>query len=326
MKNYFEGIFGNENIVSFFSEAKVNGKLCHAYIIEGDVGSGKTTFARMICSMIANANSDLTAKIQSTSCPDITEYGLPEKKKFIPVETVRTIKSQAYIKPSELDIRAFIIKDAHMLTTAGQNALLKLLEEPPMGVYFFLLCQNASMLLPTVRSRAPTIRMQRFSDQQLEVYLNQNPELIKNIEKSQISSICRRANGSIGKLIDLVETHSKAQNDDQIKKIIKCLKDGDFSALLCEVQSLPQDRKQLDNNLADLAISIRDIIASSCGSNLMLANDELIFKELRGNLTIKNLTLIYQCIENARNGINQNMNVQIVKTALAKHMMRAAKQ
>lgn len=322
---YFSDIFGNENIISFFAAAKEKESLAHAYIIEGDRGSGKTTLAKRICAMLANADTKIKNKIISSLCPDIIEYGLPEKKKFIPVDTVRTIKTEAYIKPSELDIKAFIIKDAHMLTAAGQNALLKLLEEPPSGVYFFLLCQNAATLLPTVRSRAPTVRMQRFSSEELQNYLDKNPHIAEKADSSEIPALCKKAAGSIGSLLELMENNSKKQNDDSTDKIIKYLKNGDFSGLLCAVHTLPQDRKQLDIALSELATRIRDIIASYSGSDLFIASDEKSCKELRGNMTVKNLTLVYQCIEEAQNRLNMNMNVQIIKTSLAKHMMRAAR-
>ncbi len=322
---YFGDIFGNENIISFFTSAKERGSLAHAYIIEGDRGSGKTTLARQICAMLANADKELKNKIVSSICPDIMEYGLPEKKKFIPVETVRTVKKEAYIKPSELDIKAFIIKDAHMLTAAGQNALLKLLEEPPSGVYFFLLCQNAATLLPTVRSRAPTVRMQRFSSESLMEYLNQNPSKAEKIDSSALPSLCKKADGSIGSLLELIENNSKNKNNDSTDKIMMFLKDGDFSGLLCAVQVLPQDRKQLEIALSELATRVRDMIASYSGSGLFISSDDKTCKELMGHMTIKNLTLVYQAVEEAQNGLNMNMNVQIIKTSLAKHMMRAAK-
>lgn len=331
MMEYFGNIFGNENIISFFSTAKEKGNLAHAYIIEGDFGSGKKLLARSVCSLIANADVERTNKIHLTICPDVMEYGLPEKKKFIPIETVRTIKSEAYIKPSELDIKAFIIDDAHMLTQAGQNALLKLLEEPPADVYFFLLCQNASALLPTVRSRAPTVRMQRFSEDQLEAYLEEKHDTIQNTDKKQLKSLCKKAGGSIGVLLELIENSSKAKKGEngegcgKTEEIIRSLKEKNFSSLLCAVQALPQDRKLLDAALSDLAVKVRDMVASSGGSDLFMSSDEQACKEIRGNLTVKNLILIYQCIDEAQTQLNMNMNVQIVKTSLAKHIMRAAR-
>ena len=325
MTDLFDGIYGNQEIISFFLSAKKSSCLAHAYIIEGDRGSGKTTLARRIAALLAEGDPALVKKLDEQSCPDVTEFGLPEKKKFIPVETVRTIKTQAYIKPSELDIRVFIIKDAHMLTSAGQNALLKLLEEPPLGVYFFLLAENASSLLPTVRSRAPTVRMQRFSNKQLLDYLEAHQQEFDKGVTEEKESLCLRANGSIGNLLSLINEKSKTKKDGGVDAVIKALAGNDFQALLTAVLSLPQDRRLLEASLSELLAKLRDMIASSCGSSLYIISDPLTIKEARGNMTAKNLIPVCKTVENAIEGLNMNMNVTIIKTSLAKHMMRARK-
>ena len=90
--------------------------------------------------------------------PDILRVKRPEDdkgrpKKEIPVDTVRRMAADAPVLPNESERKVYLIEDADTMNIAAQNAALKLLEEPPRGVYFILCAQNPALLLPTVRSR-----------------------------------------------------------------------------------------------------------------------------------------------------------------------------
>lgn len=90
--------------------------------------------------------------------PDILRVKRPEDekgrpKKEIPVDTVRRMAADAPVLPNESPRKVYLIEDADTMNTAAQNAALKLLEEPPQGVYFILCTRNPALLLPTVRSR-----------------------------------------------------------------------------------------------------------------------------------------------------------------------------
>jgi DNA polymerase-3 subunit delta' len=113
--------------------------------------------------LAAALEPDFSDKILSGGCVDVTTYALPEDRKSIGIATIRELKYKTQILPQELSSNIFIVRDAHTMTPEAQNSLLKVLEEPPAGVYIFLLCDTAAALLPTVRSRAPSLRMQIFT-------------------------------------------------------------------------------------------------------------------------------------------------------------------
>lgn len=75
------------------------------------------------------------------------------QKKEIGVDQIRRVAADACVLPNESERKVYLIEDADCMNTAAQNAALKLLEEPPRGVYFLLCVTNPSLLLPTVRSR-----------------------------------------------------------------------------------------------------------------------------------------------------------------------------
>ena len=113
--------------------------------------------------------SSACIKAAAKSHPDIPVYSVEDKPRAFKVDTVREIRSSAYIVPNEADRKVFILENAHTmgperkiyviprgqdLGLPGQNALLKILEEPPAYVVFILLCPSSTGFLPTVLSRA----------------------------------------------------------------------------------------------------------------------------------------------------------------------------
>lgn len=316
----FRNFFGNEGQINHVTSAIAEGRLSHAYIIEGDEGSGKLTFARATSALLAGSKSSLEAeKILSGKSPDVTEYDVPEKKKFITIDTIRQIKYDANIKPNELDVRIFIINHAEAINTAGQNALLKLLEEPPKGVYFFLLCENSSSLLPTVRSRAQCIRMERFSEKKIAKYL----ESLGKYDKDSILLAALSSGGSIGRALDTLKTEKKDKNDT-VKELIEILYEGDFTKVITKVSSLPSDRAECSEYLVNLQKAIRDMICVCSGSKeISYFQSYLEAQSCAAHFDTKKLISLYECVSASNRDINLNMNVQTLKICLAKRMMRA---
>ncbi len=93
-------------------------------------------------------------KADADSHADILLYTVEDKPKAFKVDYVRDIRSKAYIVPNEADRKVFILENAHTMGVEGQNAILKILEEPPAYVNFILLCSSKSGFLPTVLSRS----------------------------------------------------------------------------------------------------------------------------------------------------------------------------
>ena len=138
---FSENLAGNGPLKLYLENQLEAGRLPHALIFEGPEGSGKHTAARLTSEALAKKNSEprLAEKIRNGVSPDVLTFGLTGERKSIGVDTVRAIKEEAYLSPNELDFKAFILEDAQLMTPAAQNALLKLLEEPPANVYFLIL-------------------------------------------------------------------------------------------------------------------------------------------------------------------------------------------
>jgi DNA polymerase III gamma/tau subunit len=114
------------------------------------------------------------------------------------------MKSDVYVMPNESDYKIYIVESADKMTVEAQNAFLKIFEEPPAGVFFFLLCDNASVLLSTVRSRAPVLRMETFDSGTLSDYLIDHNEKAKKLferDRDAFALLIRSSAGAIGEAI-----------------------------------------------------------------------------------------------------------------------------
>ncbi len=139
-----------------------HGRFPHAAIIEGGSPEERKELALKIASaLVCRGTGEKPCgvcpdciKAAAGSHPDIPVFTAEDKAKAFKVDTVREIRSGAYILPNEADRKVFILENAHSMGLEGQNAILKVLEEPPAYVNFILLCSSKSGFLPTVLSRA----------------------------------------------------------------------------------------------------------------------------------------------------------------------------
>ena len=143
-----------------------SGRIPNSLLIEGRdremcFSSARHIAAAMVCTGIIKPCGECRdcQKAFSASHPDITLVTPEEKHKYIGVSEIRALRRDAFIKPNEAEARVFIIRDAENMNEEAQNALLKVLEEPPESVGIILTAVSRSRLLPTVRSRLMLINI-----------------------------------------------------------------------------------------------------------------------------------------------------------------------
>ena len=147
------------------------GRLAHALLFAGPDGIGKRAVALALTAWLQCEAGGDDACGTCTSCrqvaagshPDVQMVGVATGKKEIGVDRVRDLKRFTQLQPSRGKVKVGIIDDAHMLTVAAQNALLKTLEEPSDRSLLILVANTADALLPTVRSRCQRVRFSPLS-------------------------------------------------------------------------------------------------------------------------------------------------------------------
>lgn len=172
-------------------QAIAGGRMPHAWLITGEEGVGKATlayrFARFMLSnkkvadaLAVEAENSASKLISAGSHPDllVLERPFDEKKgrylQNIPVEDVRKISPFLRLTASQGKWRIVIVDGAGSLNRNGQNAILKILEEPPENALIILTAESAASLLPTIRSRARVLKLNRLNDEELHHLAEQN--------------------------------------------------------------------------------------------------------------------------------------------------------
>ncbi len=169
----FESLLGNERLKENLIQSLRKGRASHFYLISGPEGSGKHTLARLLAAALLCGQPDKPClrcgscrKVLSGSHPDYILVDDPEKK-TVPVALIRQTREDMFVRPNEGDRKIYLFPRAQDMGIPGQNALLKVLEEPPAYGVFILLANNSEALLPTVRSRCVELKLQPLPEKLL---------------------------------------------------------------------------------------------------------------------------------------------------------------
>ena len=173
----FDALFGNERLKKNLTKSLARGHISHCYLISGPEGSGKHTLARLLAAAILCQGKDRPCGV-CTPCRKVLDGNHPDyiivddpEKKTVPVELIRQARADMFLQPNESDHKIYQFPRAQDMGLPGQNALLKVLEEPPSYGVFLLLTDNPDALLPTVRSRCTELKMQALPREILEKQL-----------------------------------------------------------------------------------------------------------------------------------------------------------
>ena len=218
---------GNEKVIDRLSKLMESGRFPHALIIEGEEGIGKKTLAKDIaCALVCRGNDkpcgecSQCKKAIGAIHPDISEYIPAGTANSFHVDTVRNIINDAYVQPNEADYKIYILANAHCMNQNAQNALLKILEEPPKYVVFILTTNSKSALLSTVLSRSVCVSLEGVDIERAANYITSHCE---NVDYNTAKKTVETFNGNIGKAIDSLQDSKTSELVDVCNKICKAL-------------------------------------------------------------------------------------------------------
>ncbi|RVW00206.1 DNA polymerase III subunits gamma/tau [Rhodococcus xishaensis] len=157
----FAEVVGQEHVTEPLSTALDAGRITHAYLFSGPRGCGKTSSARILARSLNCVQGPTSNPCGvCASCVALGPGGAGnldvielDAASHGGVEDTRELRDRAFYAPAESRYRVFIVDEAHMVTTAGFNALLKIVEEPPEHLIFVFATTEPEKVLPTIRSR-----------------------------------------------------------------------------------------------------------------------------------------------------------------------------
>lgn len=342
----FDSFAGNDTLISRLKRDISTGKMAHAYIIEGGKGCGKMTLSKLICKAMSCASSAppcdeciICSKIDRFQTPDITVV-VPEKDRVqIGVDVIRAVREEASYAPIELAKRFFIIPDAEAMTDQSQNALLKILEEPPPHVMFLILTKNVEELLTTVRSRAPLLRISALPDDIIEEKLISDCEKAKALKSSDPDAFfaaVKLSRGSLGTAMTLADPQNA---DDSLKLYRKAEKfielmtnrhdaagDLEFYEHAVGLASA-KERETLMSVYGLLADASRDMINAKLSSSpapiFFTSADKAV--SMAGNFTMAKLISLTDIFTEAQESLSRNTNMNLVLSHTASAVMSAGR-
>ena len=332
-KLIFPGIIGNDALCERLArDITSRSGLAHAFIIEGKPGSGRRTLAKNIAAAISCERVKDGAPLPCGVCPscrkifagispDVITISREEGKASIGIDTIRALRTDVHVLPNELDSKIYIIEDADTMTVQAQNALLLTLEEPPSYLVFLLIAENSRNLLETVRSRAPSLRMQPLSPEAIaEIAAARSADAAKMRTENEAAfrGVIMAADGSAGRAIELFggkEKDAVTSRRAAVEEFCAVAASTGQAARLMSVLSpyASGKRDEALRMLDDLSLALRDLALKKKSENVALRffSDRDRAEELCGAYTLSRLVALYDAAEKCRSLLLQNANTRL---------------
>lgn len=259
----FSGLSGRESLHGSLKERVALGNFSHAYIFSGSDGMGKQTLAHafaaaLLCeSPIAGepcGKCPSCKKCAAKTHPDLIILEGEGKTGAISVDAIRQLRSDAYIRPNEGNRKIYLLPHADSMQVPAQNALLKILEEPPPYAVILLLSENSGGLLATIRSRAVLVSLPPLSFTEVEELLNEHcPQLDLDEKKTALLL----ASGNPGLALSLADDPLLKETLELIEQVSKGLANQDLYFLLRLASQIGKNR--------EVALSFSARFTALCG-------------------------------------------------------------
>ncbi len=310
----FRDIDGNERLISNLSSRIKQGAVHHAYLFDGEKGSGKKTFANAFAKAILCEKKQGYSCNSCTSCrsfesgnnPDVYRMR-PEKVKTIGVDRIREeINATVFIKPFLYDKKIYIIEQADAMTVQAQNALLKTLEEAPAFCVFMLAADNTSALLPTVLSRCSLIGMRALDTKTIKRRLERDLSL--DSEKAEFYA--ELSAGNIGRAKEYAGSDEFTALRNFTVELLDGIKKRDLIDLFMQAKQAENFKNNIDVIFDLMLLWYRDMLVAAClnSAEYMILRD--LEDKLRNNLPedISEIAYCIDLIHEIKSGLSKNAN------------------
>ena len=300
----FETLLGNARLKENLTAALQQGKTAHFYLISGPKGSGKQTLASllaaaMMCQQPQRPCCRCAAcrKVLDRVHPDVITVEDPEHK-AVPVRIIRQMRDDVFIRPNEGNHKVYIFPQE--MGIEGQNALLKVLEEPPSYGVFLLLTDNAEKILPTVRSRCVELSLQPLDKPLLQQTLTRE---FPQTEERIIDAAIARSGGFLGQARSLLESDSAEFPQTQDFVTALCTRDE----LLLSRTLVPMEkwkRDQLIPLLQQWMEVVTGALSARAGGDALSPHSARLAAHLSGPVLYHILQQLQKCAEYAQGNVS----------------------
>jgi DNA polymerase III subunit gamma/tau len=281
----FDEVVGQEAVVRTLQNAIEHDQVRQAYLFAGPRGTGKTSMARILAKSLnclgtggPTSTPDKTCHvcvaIANGTSLDVVEMDAASQRG---IDDIREIRERVVLQPVEGRYKVYILDEAHQLTDAAWNALLKLIEEPPPHLLFVFCTTDLAKVIPTVRSRCQTFVFQRPRLAELVTLLRRvaDGEGIET-QDSALSLIARSAHGSFRDAVSTFDQLAAATNgsvdaqavlqlvgaveEDSLLRLCDMVVDHDTAGALVFIEELAEQGQDLGRLVLDLLEHLRHLL------------------------------------------------------------------
>ena len=302
----FKDIIGQDNIKKHLQEGITKGKLSHAYIINGETGSGRHLIASALTKALLCENRTPEGdacgvckscmQVDSGNHPDL--HFITHEKATISVEDIRTgLINDIEIKPYSSSHKIYVIPDANKMTEAAQNALLKTIEEPPEYAMIILLTENYETLLETIRSRCIILNTRPLGKEEITQYLIKNLQM----EPERASIAAGFCQGNVGKAIHFASSDDFQEMKTDTLNLLKKIDEMDITEVMTLIRELSTRKGRINEYLDLMLLWFRDILMFKVTKDANI----LLYREEYNNISKQASKRNYEDIENIINAIDK---------------------
>ena len=319
----FKDVVGHKDILKYISSAVENNRVSHAYILNGERGSGKKMLANLFAMTLLCETGDNEPCGKCHSCkqaesgnhPDIIRV-THEKPNSISVDDIRTqVNNTVDIKPYQGPYKVYIIPQADMMTPQAQNAILKTIEEPPSYAVFLLLTENAETLLPTINSRCVMLKLRNIKDTLIKKYLMENLE-IPDYKADMCTAF---AQGNMGRAIMLANSDHFNEIREEAVQLLNHISEMELNEIVAAVKNISVYKLEITDYLDIIMIWYRDVLLYKATKEI----DKVVFKDQLQSIkeqarksSYEGIELILESLEKAKARLKANVNFDLVMELL----------
>ena len=300
-----------------FSEAIEQGSVSHAYLLLGEKGMGKKMFARSLClELFCEHPGENGACLSCPSCKKVISGNHPdviwlstEKPDLIRVDEIRQqIVDTVDIKPYLGRYKVYVIPDCERMNQQAQNALLKVLEEPPEYVIMLLLCGDETALLETVLSRTVKVKLKPRTDAMVKEHLRM---LFPDAEEARIDLAVAFSRGNPGKAEELLGSSDFSEWYMEVRRLCRDIKKMDAGRISAEAEKLSSEHGDISGILDLIQLWYRDLMMFKVTKDiggLLFKEERRTMMELAPICSYEGIEEIMDAIETCRIRLQANVN------------------
>lgn len=324
----FHDIVGQEQIKEHLQNALATGKISHAYIINGEKGSGKEFIAKVFAMALQceQREKDSQAEVPCQMChsckqalsdnqPDIIKV-THEKANTISVDDIRgQIGGDVAIKPYSSPYKIYIMNEAEKMTPQAQNALLKTLEEPPEYVVILLLTSNVNALLPTILSRCVVLNMRPVADSLIRKYLMEEMKIIDY--KAEVCVAFAR--GNVGKARTLASSEEFENVKNEALALLKYIQDMELTDVVAAVKRANEFKLEINDYLDIILIWYRDVLlfkATNDVNQLVFQEEHSALRRVAARSSYEGIERVIEALDKAKKRLDANVSFDLVMQLL----------